>query len=239
MLLGHRGQAAPVGRADLATVGVIGQTCNSPYDRIMARMAPDERREVIVDAALRVMLRQGIAATTARDVAAEMGSSSGLIHHYFASMDDLLAEAFDRSASQDLQRTREAVASGGDPVERLGRFFGSYYRADERWTMQLWLDAWAEAARRPALQQSSRRLNEDWQALVASLIREGVAAGLMVSEDPDAAAWRIISLLDGLALQAVAHANLVEPDDANAWAREQSERDLGLAPGALRVSVPA
>lgn len=199
----------------------------------MARLTPLERREVIIDAALRVMLRQGIAATTARDVAAEMGSSSGLIHHYFASMDDLLVEAFDRTASRDLARTVVAVDASSDPIERLRLFFGSYTRADENWAVQLWLDAWSEAARRPALQQTSRRLNEEWQGLVAALIRDGVAAGVMSCEDPDGAAWRIISLMDGLSLQGVAHANLIETDTAITWAREQAERELGLRVGAL------
>ena len=68
----------------------------------MARMPPDERRSAIVDATVVVMTRKGMAATTVRDVADQMGTSSGLIHHYFDSMDDLLAAGFDRAASQDL-----------------------------------------------------------------------------------------------------------------------------------------
>jgi AcrR family transcriptional regulator len=201
-------------------------------------MTPEERRAAIVAAALQVMVRQGIAATTARDVAAEMGTSSGLIHHYFASMDALLAEAFDRVASDDLGHTRQAVESQRDPIDRLAVFFASYNRADDDWGMQLWLDVWAEAARRPTLQQTSRRLNEAWQALVAELIRDGVAAGVMTCEDPDAVAWRIISLLDGLALQVVAHGDLVARDDANRWARGYAEDELALARGALRSAAP-
>ena len=42
----------------------------------------------------------------------------------------------------------------------------------------------------------------------------------MTCDDPDAVAWRIISLLDGLALQTVAHGDLVAREDANGWARE-------------------
>jgi AcrR family transcriptional regulator len=197
-------------------------------------MTPEQRRAAIVDATLVVMVRQGIAATTARDVAAEMGTSSGLIHHYFASMDDLLAEAFDRVASDDLARTVAAIDASADPVERLAIFFEYYNRADEDMGMQLWLDAWSEATRRPALQQTSRRLNEAWQALVAQLLRDGVRAGAMTCEEPDAVAWRIISLLDGLELQAVAHAGLVAREDANAWARGYAEDELALERGALR-----
>jgi AcrR family transcriptional regulator len=196
-------------------------------------MAPEQRREAIVDATLRVMTRKGIAATTVRDVAAEMGTSSGLIHHYFTSMDDLLAEAFDRVASEDLARTAAAVRRVDEPTERLAVFIASYNRADEDWAVQLWLDAWAEAARRPTLQATSRRLNEAWQSLVADLIRDGVQCGAMTCSEPDAVAWRIVSLLDGLALQAVAHADLIARDDAVAWARDYAETELALPRGAL------
>jgi AcrR family transcriptional regulator len=200
-------------------------------------MNPEQRRTAIVDATVVVMLSQGIAATTVRDVAAEMGTSSGLIHHYFASMDDLLAEAFDRVASHDLARSISAINRASDPVRRLAVFFATYNRADEQWSMQVWLDAWAEAARRPALQRTSRRLNEEWQSLVARLIRDGIASAAMSCDDPDAVAWQVISLLDGLALQSVAHADLVRLDEANAWARDFAERELGLPDQALDLDL--
>jgi AcrR family transcriptional regulator len=167
-----------------------------------------------------------------------MGTSSGLIHHYFASMDDLLAEAFDKVASHDLARTRAAVDSERDPIGRLAVFFATYNRVDDDRGMQLWLDAWAEASRRPTLQQTSRRLNEEWQGLVAELIREGVTAGVMTCADPDAVAWQVISLLDGLELQSVAHGDLVDREAASRWARGFAEGALGLRRDALRSVAP-
>jgi hypothetical protein len=55
----------------------------------------------------------------------------------------------------------------------------------------------------------------------------------MTCSEPDAVAWRIVSLLDGLALQAVAHADLIARDDAVAWARDYAETELALPRGAL------
>jgi len=137
-------------------------------------MKPQDRREAIVGAALSVMLRKGIAATTVRDVAQQMGTSSGLIHHYFESMDDLLAAAFERAASQDLELTSSAMRSGRSPLERLRVFFATYARAEQDWAFQLWLDAWAEAARRPAVQKTSQRLNVAWQELLVDVDRKSV-----------------------------------------------------------------
>ena len=156
-------------------------------------MPPLQRREAIVAAAIEVAVDKGLASTTVRDVAAAMGTSSGLIHHYFGSMDEVLAAAFEHVAQQDLDLSARLMAEAGDPVEAIRVFFRTYTPADKDWAFQLWLDAWAEAARRPAIQATSRRLNLAWQGLLERTIREGVAAGSFVCADPAAAAWRILS----------------------------------------------
>lgn len=199
----------------------------------MARMSPEDRRQAIVDAALAVALRKGLGATTVRDVAAEMGTSSGLIHHYFSSMDEVLAEAFEQAAGRDLSSTIEAMATFDDPGERLAAFFRSYVRSDQDWAFQLWLDAWAEAARRPALRRSSVRLNIAWQQLLVESIRAGVIVGEMICDDPEAAAWRIVSLLDGLSLQVVAHRATLDRPTVTAWVVETAESELGMDAGSL------
>ena len=166
----------------------------------MARLSPDERRVAIIEAALAVAQRQGLGATTVRDVATEMGTSSGLIHHYFASMDDVLAAAFEHAAGGDLAKARAAIEAQADPARQLDTFIESYAPAQSDRTMQLWLDAWAEASRRPALQEVSRRLNREWQALVRDIVEHGVAIGAFTTDDPEATAWRLLSVLDGLTL---------------------------------------
>jgi AcrR family transcriptional regulator len=199
----------------------------------MKRMTPDQRREAIVAAALVVAVRKGLASTTVRAVAAEMGTSSGLIHHYFASMDEVLAAAFERVAQQDLNLSVRAMAGAASPVEALRVFFRTYTPADKDWAFQLWLDAWAEAARRPAVQATSRRLNLAWQGLLEGTIVRGVEAGAFTCPDPAEAAWRILSLLDGLALQVVAHGTTITRDEVVAWASGAAERELGLLSGTL------
>ncbi len=201
----------------------------------MARMSADRRREAIVDAALAVARRKGLAATTVRDVAAEMGTSSGLVHHYFETMDDVLAAAFERVAGDELAETEAVLAEAGDPLAVIAAFLSSYAPVGEDWSFQLWLDAWSEAARRPVLREASSRLNLGWAALLERAIREGVEAGVFRSEDPVGAAWRILSVIDGLALQVVAHQTIIDRSDMLAWATITAERELGLPPGALTV----
>ncbi len=199
----------------------------------MKRMAPEARRAAIVAATVDVAVSKGLASTTVRDVAAEMGTSSGLIHHYFESMDDVLAAAFEQVAAQDLALSAAAMAAAVSPREALRVFFQTYTPADKDWSFQLWLDAWAEAGRRPAVRATSRRLNLEWQGLLESCIRAGVADGSFRCAKPGAAAWRILSLLDGLALQVVAHGTTISRDEVQAWAVGAAEAELGLAAGSL------
>jgi len=196
-------------------------------------MPPDQRREAIVAAALEVAVVKGLASTTVRDVAAVMGTSSGLIHHYFESMDEVLAAAFERVAREDLEQTEVMLAGAGDARSVLAEFLSSYGRVDDDWAFQLWLDAWAEAARRPILRATSARLNLAWAAVLERTIRRGVADGSFRCEDPEGTAWRILSLVDGLALQVVAHRTTVDRADMLAWATAAAERELALAPGSL------
>ena len=204
----------------------------------MPRVSPEVRRASIIAATRAVMARRGIAGTTVRDVAAELGTSSGLIHHYYSSMDELLAEAFEEAARTDLNDVLDAIDQGRDPEEKLAIFFDTYDRGMRDGTgdfgMQIWLDAWAEAARRPTLQRTSRRLNEEWQRLLAGIMRAGVQSGEMSCADPDASAWRILSLLDGLILQVVAHGDVLSREQADAWSRSAAEQELGLRQGSLR-----
>ena len=195
----------------------------------VTRLSPTARREEIVAAALRVATTKGLANTTVRDVAAEMGTSSGLIHHYFTSMDDVLAAAFEEAAGADLAKTESAMRACDDAAERLSTFFASYTRTEEYRAFQMWLDAWAEASRRPALGATSRRLNVAWQRLVATAIVDGIDEGHFVCDDPDATAWRVVSLLDGLSLQLAAHPGVIERSDVLDWAMTALEVEVGLA----------
>lgn len=201
----------------------------------MSRMTADRRREATIAAALAVARRKGLASTTVRDVAREMGVSSGLIHHYFQTMDEVLAAAFESVAVADLKRVEDAVAGAKDSEGALLAFFNEYAPADADWAFQLWLDAWAEAARRPTLRGASQRLNLAWHSLLERTVREGVEDGGFGCQDPAATAWRILSVLDGLALQVVAHKSVIARGDMIAWAILAAEHELGVEPGTLGI----
>lgn len=143
-------------------------------------------------------------------------------------MDEVLAEAFARAAQLDLDLATTMVAGAVTPTEALVTFVGSYAPPSADWTFQLWLDAWSEAARRPALRYTSARLNLAWQELMAGIIRDGVEAGEFLCADPDGAAWRLVSLLDGLTMQVVAHRTTVARETMLEWVLQSAGSELAI-----------
>ena len=60
----------------------------------MRYLSKDERREEILQAAMRVALSEGLAAMTVRSIATEAGVATGQVHHHFASGGELKSLAF-------------------------------------------------------------------------------------------------------------------------------------------------
>jgi AcrR family transcriptional regulator len=65
----------------------------------------EDRREQILDAALRAFARKGFAWTTNKDIAREAGITPGLIYHYFDSKEALFRAIIDSRSPLQLVRT--------------------------------------------------------------------------------------------------------------------------------------
>ena len=80
---------------------------------------PLDRREVILREAAELFARQGVAATTVREIADAAGILSGSLYHHFASKDEIV-DAVLSAFLQDLrERYDEVLAEDADPAERL------------------------------------------------------------------------------------------------------------------------
>ncbi len=66
-----------------------------------------DRREQILEAAVRVFAEKGFARATNRDIARAAGITPGLIYHYFDSKEDLLRSAMEQRSALGLMRTME------------------------------------------------------------------------------------------------------------------------------------
>lgn len=78
-------------------------------------------RALLLDAAERVMLKEGYAAVTSRKVAAKSKVTGQLVHYYFPTMDDLFLALWRRFVSSNMEQQKRALASA-EPLRALWDF---------------------------------------------------------------------------------------------------------------------
>lgn len=192
------------------------------------RKPPAERRREILEAVRSTAVKSGIESVTARDVAQEAGIAPGLIHYYFGSVEELLAEAFESWADEALDVLKQT--SDQPPATKIAVLAQSLSR-DHRF----WHEALGAATRHRALREQARRVTTDYIAWVERAIEDGVHDGSFVCVDPRAAAWRIVLLLDGLVAMVFALRSL-DLDAALGLLGGAVERELGLASGTFATT---
>lgn len=156
----------------------------------------DSRRGVhILDAAVRLIAADGLAAVSIRAVATEAGVSLAQVQYYFRSKDQLVTAAFEHASEKFLFRLA-AVLERPRSRRRLRAALGLWLPLDderEQW-VKVWLAFVAAAASRPALAERARQADEQ---VITWLTTELTALG---ADNPAGAAARLLAMIDGVAL---------------------------------------
>ncbi len=92
----------------------------------MTRMTASERREQLLDAAERVMMREGVAAGTTRAVVAEAGMHTSVFHYCFRSRDEMISELILRLGSRERSAVWDHVVPSSDIREMLASAAQAY-----------------------------------------------------------------------------------------------------------------
>jgi AcrR family transcriptional regulator len=175
-----------------------------------SRSLTGEKARRIIDAMRRSVARRGTAASTFDHVSREAGVSRGLLHYYFGTKEQLLAEAVRRDCELRLERLERQLAtakSADDFIDLMAQNLQETVREEpdfvtlvfELFTLSRRNDD--IAAEYAGLMRSTR---EHVAVMLAAAQREGV---LRLHAEPEAVAEILFSLGDGLALRL-----LTEPD---------------------------
>jgi AcrR family transcriptional regulator len=191
------------------------------------------RLEDLLRTAAEVIVERGFANTRTSDVAQAAGVSQALVFYHFSTKDALLSRAFEYAAAQDLARLQAVMDSRDLPVEKLKKLLKLLAPQGRSRSWLMWIDGWSEALRVPELEQVSRRLDLRWKEALTEVIEAGVKDGSFHCGDPFGAAWRINSVIDGLAVQLMVHDKVISRRQASEWMRITAGREVGLDPAEL------
>ncbi len=94
---------------------------SAPRKRAPGRPAADApgQRASVLDAALACFVRQGIGATSLRDIAREAGVTPALLHYYFGDKPQLQAAVVEERLMPVMAMLREPLQQAGDDVAAL------------------------------------------------------------------------------------------------------------------------
>lgn len=189
-------------------------------------MAPIRRKQ-LVDAAIAVIHEHGFANATVSRIARRAGVFPGIVHHYFASKDDLLFATM-RSLLAELRRdtvARQRRAAG--PRERVNAIIDASFgeaQFDER-VFSAWLALYGNARHTPHLQ---RILNLYHRRLHANLMFDLVQ--LMDRREAETLAEGIAAMIDGLWLRYALSGRPDHPAKPRGLTRAYFETAASLAP---------
>jgi AcrR family transcriptional regulator len=180
----------------------------------MARPSVEaERREQILQATCEVIGELGMHEMRLADVARRAGVSSGTVHYYFDTKRAVLVAAFEYNYGRSLTRRRALLDADQPPLALLEQLVDSYLPREESTLVawRVWAELWAEAMRDDEFQAVNERLYEEWRQLVVEIIARAQAEGSVRAGDPAELANMLVAMVDGLAIQVLAHSARMDP----------------------------
>ena len=138
-------------------------------------IAPEEKRRLILQAAVRVFARKGFHDSRVGDIAEEAGIAHGLLYHYFDSKDELLETIFHDTWTELLAAMRDVEDSDAPAREQLCGVAAILLRSWRR-DPDLVRVLVREVARSPHLQERLGEVGEAFAA-IRRMIERGQADG--------------------------------------------------------------
>jgi AcrR family transcriptional regulator len=187
------------------------------------RLPAAERRQAILDAALRVFVGGSYRGSTTAEIAREAGVSEPILYRHFASKRDLYLGCLE-AAWAGLRKAFDAkLAELGDreAITAMGEASREFHASGGVKPVTLWVQALSEAGEDEEIRSVLRRQLREVHDYVAAAVRRAQAAGgVPADRDPDAEAWifvgaaLLLSFADRLG-------GLLGPDDFGRMAAER------------------
>jgi AcrR family transcriptional regulator len=193
-----------------------------------------ERLEQILDAACRAILDRGFPATRIADIAAAAGVSTGTVHYYYATKDEVLVAALTRASERLFARIEDP---GDAPAtEQLARLLAVSvpYPGPARDEYVLWLELWLRVLHQPELLARGEALSARWRGYFHDVVRRGIEMGEFApAAAPDEVAERLVAFVDGVGFETALGYRWTSPERMHARVVAFAAQQLGIAPAVL------
>jgi TetR/AcrR family transcriptional repressor of bet genes len=168
------------------------------------REQPEVRRESLVEATLKCLREHGHDGVSVRRIAAAAGVSVGLINHHYTTIDELIAHAYERLATDLLRRLQTAITEAAPtPRARLSAFFIASFSpsALDPDLLGIWVVFWSMVRHSPVMQAVQHRTFGEYREVLVQLLTDLVGAEKLPPVNIRLASIGLSALLDGCWLE--------------------------------------
>jgi gluconate 5-dehydrogenase len=163
---------------------------------------PDNKKQLILDAAARCLKKRGLENVNMREIAKEAKVSLGTVSYYFPTKDHILMNIFIDFVKKVL-KTIQYDSRGINPRQRLNYFIHGFLNEiiANPSTCQVFMDLWSHTTNNPELRELLQSYYKNSLGWLENLIKDGNKTGHFNVANPIALATYIFAIIDGLKVQ--------------------------------------
>jgi AcrR family transcriptional regulator len=160
-------------------------------EKVEARLA--DARAAIVRAARRVVAHGGFTAAPIAAVAAAAGVATGTVYRHFPSKAELMAEMLRATGGREVAVVRAVAAADSPPAARLADSLRVFAERALRGARLAYANIFEPAS--PEVEDARLAIRRDLAAVLAGVIRDGIAAGAFARMDARLAAASVVGAM--------------------------------------------
>lgn len=156
------------------------------------RLAAPQRRDAIIDAAVRIFSADSYAGATTAEIAREAGVSEPILYRHFPSKRDLYLACMDTVWARLRAAAEEILAEEQDPAQWPFVVPRAVHRLEDRRMLppHFWIQALSEAGADPLIRRHIEAHMREVHAFFRDIVVRAQHAGAVPDDrDPDAEAW--------------------------------------------------
>ena len=130
--------------------------------------------EAFLDAAERLLVREGAAGISTRRLAAEAEQNHGLVHYYFGSVDELLLQTLERFTNRILERQRAMYETDAPFVEKWRTAIAFIEEDLAAGYPKVLAELEALAWNRPGMRERLHGVNDSWRTVLSEALSRAI-----------------------------------------------------------------
>jgi AcrR family transcriptional regulator len=204
-----------------------------PSRRVQPAGASEGRRgviEALLDAAERLLIEQGYASITTRNLAEQARVNHGLVHYYFGSMEEVMVQVLERFTARLIERQRAMYASDR-PFLKKWRAAWAFQEEDlASGYSKIWLELQAMSWNRPELRARVQQVNAEWRRVLTEAFAPALREYHFDAVSLEAAVSLVMTMAQGYALERLSHINeghVALISEIEAWMKSRTKGAKG------------